>query len=279
MTSIDLTGRTALVTGGAQGLGEGMASALASAGARVMIGDVQQSGADTAAALGDGHGFVHLDVTDDASWEAAVADTVGRLGGLDILVNNAGIEITSLLTEVEPERRPTGCSRSMCSAPRSASSTACGPCVREALPGQGGAIINVSSVAATIAFPGIAVYSATKSGGRPADPGRRDGGGQARLRRASQLHLPGPGADRHGRRTGQRRGRSSASSPPPRPRSGRHRPHPLRPARARSTTWRTPWSSSPPTRRSSSPAPVCRSTAAWGCERRDPHVSPRGSRT
>ena len=48
MTSLDLSGRTALVTGAAQGLGEGIARALAGAGARVMISDVQESGADTA---------------------------------------------------------------------------------------------------------------------------------------------------------------------------------------------------------------------------------------
>ena len=52
MTSIDLTGRKALVTGGAQGLGEGMATALAAAGATVMIADVQDSGEQTAKALG-----------------------------------------------------------------------------------------------------------------------------------------------------------------------------------------------------------------------------------
>ena len=64
---------------------------------------VQDSGAQTAAALGEGHGFVRLDVSDDANWESAVAETVERLGGFDILVNNAGIEITSLLTEVQAD--------------------------------------------------------------------------------------------------------------------------------------------------------------------------------
>ena len=49
MTATDLTGRVVLVTGGAQGLGEGMARALAAAGARVMIADVNEAGADTAA--------------------------------------------------------------------------------------------------------------------------------------------------------------------------------------------------------------------------------------
>ena len=163
MTSFDLTGRTALVTGGAQGLGEGMAGALAAAGARVMIGDVQQSGADTAAALGEGHGFVHLDVTDDASWEAAVAATVERLGGLDILVNNAGIEITSLLTEVEAADV-----RRMLEVNLLGTTLGIKHGLRAMRPGgaagSGGSIINVASVAATIAFPGIAVYSATKSG-------------------------------------------------------------------------------------------------------------------
>ena len=48
MTATDLTGRVVLVTGGAQGLGEGMARALAAAGARVMIADVNEAGADTA---------------------------------------------------------------------------------------------------------------------------------------------------------------------------------------------------------------------------------------
>ena len=54
MTQLDLTGRKALVTGGAQGLGEGMAQALAAAGARVMIADVHEDlGAETAASLGE----------------------------------------------------------------------------------------------------------------------------------------------------------------------------------------------------------------------------------
>ena len=162
MTSIDLSGRKALVTGGAQGLGEGMAVALAAAGATVMIADVQDSGAQTAAALGEGHGFVRLDVSDDANWEAAVAETVERLGGFDILVNNAGIEITSLLTEVQADDI-----RKMLEVNILGTTLGIKHGLRAMRPGgaagNGGAIINVASVAATIAFPGIAVYSATKS--------------------------------------------------------------------------------------------------------------------
>ena len=79
MTDLDLTGRKALVTGGAQGLGEGMAHALAAAGATVVIADLQDDlGPKVAESLansgGDGHGFVHLDTTDDANWESAIAE-------------------------------------------------------------------------------------------------------------------------------------------------------------------------------------------------------------
>src|SRR5688572_20118214 len=108
MTTLDLTGRVALVTGGAQGLGEGMAHALAEAGATVVVADIQDDlGAKVAETLGDGHAFVHLDVTDDASWEAAVASAVDQVGGLDILVNNAGVEITSLFVDLDPGQART----------------------------------------------------------------------------------------------------------------------------------------------------------------------------
>jgi NAD(P)-dependent dehydrogenase (short-subunit alcohol dehydrogenase family) len=164
MTVFDLTGRKALVTGGAQGLGEGMAQALAAAGAHVVVADLQDDlGPKVAEALGEGHGFVHLDVTDDASWAAAVTDAVGQLGGLDIVVNNAGIEITSLFVDLDPDavRRQLEVNLLGTSLGIKHAFLAMRP-GGEA--GNGGAVVNVASVAATIAFPGIGVYSATKSG-------------------------------------------------------------------------------------------------------------------
>lgn len=162
MTATDLTGRVALVTGGAQGLGEGMARALAAAGAKVMIADVNEAGADTAASLGDGHGFVRLDVTDDAGWESATAATVEQLGGLDVLVNNAGIEISSLMTEVQ-----TDDIRKMLDVNVLGTALGLKHGLRTMRPdgaaGKGGSIINIASVAATIAFPAISIYSGTKS--------------------------------------------------------------------------------------------------------------------
>ena len=72
MSVFDLSGRKALVTGGAQGLGEGMAQALAAAGATVVIADLQDEAGRTVAEVARRRttGSSHLDVTDEASWEA-----------------------------------------------------------------------------------------------------------------------------------------------------------------------------------------------------------------
>jgi 3alpha(or 20beta)-hydroxysteroid dehydrogenase len=166
VSKFDLTGRKALVTGGARGLGAGMAAALSKAGAAVMIGDVLTDvGRETAKAIAAGGkaAFVTLDVTDEASWQAAVSATIAQLGGFDILVNNAGVEITSLVINVEAKdlRRMwdvnvVGAALGMKHAFRAMKP--------DGLAGKGGAVVNVASVAATIAFPGIAGYSATKSG-------------------------------------------------------------------------------------------------------------------
>lgn len=166
MTVFDLTGRHALVTGGAQGLGEGMARALAAAGASVVVADIQDSGADVAGALptggGQKHGFTRLDVTVESDWERAITETVDIAGGFDLLVNNAGIEITGLVTDVERDdiRRMLdvnilGTTLGLKHGLRAMRAGGAA--------GDGGCIVNVASVAATIAFPGIAVYSATKS--------------------------------------------------------------------------------------------------------------------
>ncbi|HEX4059584.1 MAG TPA: SDR family oxidoreductase [Streptosporangiaceae bacterium] len=165
-TVYDLTGRKALVTGGARGLGEGMARALARAGASVVLGDIRadlcKATADALKDTGATAEFVPLDVTSDTSWEQAIPQVIDHLGGLDILVNNAGVEITSLLVDVDADE-----ARRMLEVNILGTTLGLKHGLRAMRPGgpagQGGAIVNVASVAATIAFPGIAVYSATKS--------------------------------------------------------------------------------------------------------------------
>ncbi|WP_390342255.1 SDR family NAD(P)-dependent oxidoreductase [Variovorax boronicumulans] len=170
MAKFDLTGRKALVTGGARGIGAGIAQALAQAGASVMIGDVLADlGKETAQRLsaeGAKVGFVPLDVTKDGDWAAATEATVKALGGFDILVNNAGIEITSLVVDVDGDDL-----RRMLDVNVAGTLLGMKHAFRAMRPGGsaggsaggGGAVVNIASVAATIAFPAIAGYSATKS--------------------------------------------------------------------------------------------------------------------
>src|SRR6266516_3886123 len=107
MSIFELRGRKALVTGGARGLGAGMAEALGRAGAAVAIADIREDiGKATANALahsGVTARFVPLNVTDEASWEAAITQTIDELDGLDIVVNNAGIEISELVIDLNPQ--------------------------------------------------------------------------------------------------------------------------------------------------------------------------------
>src|SRR6201997_870939 len=166
MSENSLAGRRALVTGGARGIGAAIAEALANAGSAVMIGDILADlGKETAGRLakaGAKTGFVELNVTDDAQWERAVAATIATLGGYDILINNAGIEITSLVVDLKAEDL-----RRMCDINIVGTALGMKHAFRAMRPGgsagAGGAIVNIASVAATIAFPAIAGYSGTKS--------------------------------------------------------------------------------------------------------------------
>jgi len=88
-------GKTALVTGGASGIGKATSLRLATEGASVVIADINaeagQSVVDQIAAAGGTAIFVSLNVTSEDAWNAAVAQTVETFGSLDLLVNNAGI--------------------------------------------------------------------------------------------------------------------------------------------------------------------------------------------
>jgi len=86
-----LAGRTAIVTGGARGIGEAYVRALHAEGMRVVIADVLAEQGKALAEELDGARFCALDVTDEGAWDAAVAETLDAFGKVDVLVNNAGI--------------------------------------------------------------------------------------------------------------------------------------------------------------------------------------------
>ena len=166
MSGSSLAGKKALVTGGARGIGAAIAQALARSGASIMIADILEDAGKASAAeiakTGARADFVKLDVTDDGQWEKAVTTTVSALGGYDILINNAGIEITSLVIDLKAEDL-----RRMCNVNIVGVGLGMKHAFRAMRPGgpagRGGAIVNIASVAATIAFPAIAGYSGTKS--------------------------------------------------------------------------------------------------------------------
>ena len=102
-----LTGKVALISGGAKGQGAAEARVFSDEGARVVFGDVlDDAGRAVEAAIRAAGGeatYVHLDVTSEADWRNAVAEAVNRYGRLDILVNNAGIVIPSVPIEDRSE--------------------------------------------------------------------------------------------------------------------------------------------------------------------------------
>jgi 3alpha(or 20beta)-hydroxysteroid dehydrogenase len=95
-----LDGKVAMITGAARGTGEATARLFAAEGARVVIGDVlDDEGARVAQAIGASAHFVHLDVTSESDWRAAVAETRERFGPAEVLVNNAGVLLMAAIED------------------------------------------------------------------------------------------------------------------------------------------------------------------------------------
>ena len=166
-----------------------MAAALAEAGARVMIADLLKDVGEQTAAERPGCGFVELDVTDDAAWEAAIAHTVASSVGSTSSSTTLGSRSPSCSSTSTPTSCG-GCWRSTWWARRSASSTGCARCAPAAR--RAAAAPSSSRVGGRDhRVPGDRGLLGHEVGGRPAHPGGCHGVGQARLRRARQLHLPG----------------------------------------------------------------------------------------
>jgi NAD(P)-dependent dehydrogenase (short-subunit alcohol dehydrogenase family) len=158
-------GKVALVTGAARGLGAESARALLQGGARVLITDIDaEVGAATAAALEKaGHpvAFLRHDVTNEAHWEAAVAEAVRRFGGLDIVVNNAGVERLGRITEMSVDEF-----RFVMDVNATGTFLGLKHGVRVMAPGgaagKGGSIVNISSGAGMVGVGALGAYCAAK---------------------------------------------------------------------------------------------------------------------
>ncbi len=157
-----LEGRVALVTGAARGSGAAIAQRLVDEGAKVVVADVLDDDAKTTAdALGESGYAVHLDVSDEAQWADAVAETERVFGKLDVLVNNAGIlkfaAVADCTTE-EFERILDVNLKGTFFGMRAAI-----PALRRA---GGGSIVNISSTEGLGGTVGCGAYTASKFGVR-----------------------------------------------------------------------------------------------------------------
>ena len=91
---LSLEGQVAIITGGAQGIGEGICEVFCQAGATVALWDVRDSGAETAAKIKANGGkifFQKVDITNREAVDAAVAEIIEGYGKIEILINNAGV--------------------------------------------------------------------------------------------------------------------------------------------------------------------------------------------
>ena len=103
-----LTGKVAIITGAAQGMGEAHARAFVAEGAKVILTDVSaEAGAALAASLGENALFIRQNVASKADWERVVAEGEARFGTINVLVNNAGVigKIADLTTLTEDDFR------------------------------------------------------------------------------------------------------------------------------------------------------------------------------
>jgi 3alpha(or 20beta)-hydroxysteroid dehydrogenase len=153
-----LTGKVALITGGARGIGRATAEVFIEQGAFVVVADVlEEQGTLTARELGDRARFVRHDVADEQSWAATVDVCLREFGRLDVLVNNAGIFELGFLEDTSVEQferlvavNQLGCFLGMRSVASAMSD------------GGGGSIVNLSSAAGLTGTPGYFAYGMTK---------------------------------------------------------------------------------------------------------------------
>ncbi len=160
----DLSERIAVVTGAARGLGRALAHGLADHGAGVVACDINADGAkataDSIRSAGGTATSAHVDVTDATMCDALIKYAITELGRVDILVNDAAIDIVEpfeSISDVAWERVVDVDLKGVMQMSRAT--------VRHMIDrGGGGSIINISSIASTIAIPGLGAYSAAKGG-------------------------------------------------------------------------------------------------------------------
>jgi len=163
-----LDGKVALISGAARGIGGETARLMALAGAKVVVADMLDDRArQTVAAINEAGGqaeFVHLDVTKEADWVAAIGVATKKFGKLDILVNNAGVFIGKGIEEISLDEWDRLVAVNMTGVFLGTRLAA--PALREAAKASehGSAIVNLASIAGIVGSQLDPLYSMTKGG-------------------------------------------------------------------------------------------------------------------
>jgi NAD(P)-dependent dehydrogenase (short-subunit alcohol dehydrogenase family) len=157
----DISGRRALVAGGARGLGQSFVELLAARGVQVVVADIlEKEGRDVVAGLeGEGHAFVRLDITDEKSVADAVEFSAGKAHGLDIVLNSVGIARFKPATELTVEEF------AMTMAVNVTGAYALSRCagMRMMDDGISGSIVHIASVSSVVSNPNYAAYATSKA--------------------------------------------------------------------------------------------------------------------
>lgn len=152
-----LAGKTAIVTGGAKGMGEATVRLFVAHGAKVVIGDIaEERGRALADELGESVAFCAMDVTEERDWARAVS-AAEQLGTLNVLVNNAAVLHMASIVDTTPEDYMRVVRINQLSAFLGIRAV-----IDPMKAAGGGSIINVSSIDGLHSAPGLAAYSSTK---------------------------------------------------------------------------------------------------------------------
>jgi 3-oxoacyl-[acyl-carrier protein] reductase len=158
--TIDLTGKTAFVTGSTRGIGRAIAQVLYGAGAKVaVVGRELERARSVAAELGDRAYGVGCDVAQASQVEAALAETEKALGPIDILVNNAGVTRDNILLRLTDDDWNT-----VLDANLKGSFNTIRGAIKGMMKRRSGRIINITSIVGLTGNKGQANYSASKAG-------------------------------------------------------------------------------------------------------------------
>jgi NAD(P)-dependent dehydrogenase (short-subunit alcohol dehydrogenase family) len=160
-----LAGKTALLTGAAQGIGLAIAQAFIEAGARVLLTDINDAlGRAAADALGERASYRRLDVREESDWETVVGAWGDAAGGLDVLVNNAGISgFDGGVIVHDPEHAELADWRAVHATNLDGVFLGCRAAIRAMRPRGAGSIINIASRSGLVGIPGAAAYASSKA--------------------------------------------------------------------------------------------------------------------